>query len=146
MHGRLIRTQLRFNYASALPMYATSDVFDPAGPGNVDLDGVIFPDMPWMLDPLGASAARATRPSARSRVAAAQLTRLYAFGYDAYRLVSELPRHAQRQPGPLPGVSGRLAVDAQGRVRRELDWAQSRRRAHLALAAARAARAAADGT
>ena len=26
--------------------------------------------------------------------------------------------------GPLAGVTGRLAVDAQGRVRRELDWAQ----------------------
>ncbi len=26
--------------------------------------------------------------------------------------------------GPLPGVTGRLTVDAQGRVRRELDWAQ----------------------
>jgi outer membrane PBP1 activator LpoA protein len=24
----------------------------------------------------------------------------------------------------LPGVTGRLAVDSQGRVRRELDWAQ----------------------
>ena len=53
VHGRLIRTQLRFNYASALPMYATSDIYDPAGPGNVDLDGVIFPDMPWVLDPQG---------------------------------------------------------------------------------------------
>ena len=30
VHGRMIRTQLRFNYASALPMYSTSDVFDPA--------------------------------------------------------------------------------------------------------------------
>ena len=28
VHGRMIRTQLRFNYASALPMYAISDIYD----------------------------------------------------------------------------------------------------------------------
>jgi outer membrane PBP1 activator LpoA protein len=124
VHGRLIRTQLRFNYASALPMYATSDVYDPAGPGNVDLDGVIFPDMPWVLDPLGvASTARDSAERAfPSR--SGQLSRLYAFGYDAYRLIHELPRMRSGNVGPLPGVTGSLAVDAQGRVRRELDWAQ----------------------
>ena len=124
VHGRLIRTQLRFNYASALPMYATSDVYDPAGPGNVDLDGVIFPDMPWVLDPLGASA---TAREAADRVfpnRGGQLSRLYAFGYDAYRLMHELPRMRSGRLGPLAGVTGRLAVDGQGRVRRELDWAQ----------------------
>jgi outer membrane PBP1 activator LpoA protein len=124
VHGRLIRTQLRFNYASALPMYAISDIYDPAGPGNVDLDGVIFPDMPWVLDPLG--------PAAEARQAAerlfpgrsGQLSRLYAFGYDAYRLMGELARMRSGSVGPLPGVTGRLSVDSQGRVRRELDWAQ----------------------
>jgi outer membrane PBP1 activator LpoA protein len=124
VHGRLIRTQLRFNYASALPMYATSDVYDPAGPGNVDLDGVIFPDMPWVLDPQGADA---TARDAAERVfpgRSGQLARLYAFGYDAFRLVGELPRMRDGRTGPLPGATGRLVVDAHGRVRRELEWAQ----------------------
>lgn len=124
VHGRLIRTQLRFNYASALPMYATSDIYDPEGPGNVDLDGVIFPDMPWVLDPQGASA---LAHEAADRVfpnRSGQLGRLYAFGYDAYRLVGELQRMQSGNVGPLPGVTGRLAVDEQGRVRRELEWAQ----------------------
>jgi uncharacterized protein len=124
VHGRLIRTQLRFNYASALPMYATSDIYDPAGPGNVDLDGVIFPDMPWVLDPEGAG------PPARETAErvfpgrGGQLSRLYAFGYDAFRLVRELPRMQSGSLGPLAGATGRLAVDAHGRVRRELEWAQ----------------------
>ena len=42
-----------------------------------------------------------------------QLGRLYAFGYDAFRLVNELPRMRSGSLGPLPGVTGRLAVDAQ---------------------------------
>ena len=124
VHGRLIRTQLRFNYASALPMYATSDIYDASGPGNVDLDGVIFPDMPWIIDPLGAPAVARASAERVFPNRGGQLSRLYAFGYDAYRLVHELPRMRGGSSGPLSGVSGRLAVDAQGRVRRELDWAQ----------------------
>jgi uncharacterized protein len=124
VHGRLIRTQLRFNYASSLPMYATSDIYDPAGPGNVDLDGVIFPDMPWLLDPTGASASARASADRAFPGRGGQLSRLYAFGYDAYRLVGELPRMRNGSLGPLAGATGRLAVDAHGRVRRELDWAQ----------------------
>jgi outer membrane PBP1 activator LpoA protein len=124
VHGRLIRTQLRFNYASALPMYATSDIYDPAGPGNVDLDGVIFPDMPWVLDPQGAAAAARDAADRVFPNRGGQHSRLYAFGYDAYRLVGGLQRMQSGSVGPLPGVTGRLDVDAAGRVRRELDWAQ----------------------
>jgi uncharacterized protein len=124
VHGRLIRTQLRFNYASALPMYATSDIYDPAGPGNVDLDGVIFPDMPWVLDPQGTSALAHETADRVYPGRGGQLSRLYAFGYDAFRLVNELPRMRNGSLGPLTGATGRLMVDAQGRVRRELDWAQ----------------------
>ena len=124
VHGRLIRTQLRFNYASALPMYATSDVYDAAGQGNIDLDGVIFPDMPWVLEPYGPPAA--ARESAE-RVwpgRSGQLGRLHAFGYDAFRMIGELRRLRSGGSTPLPGLTGRLAIDGRGRVRRELDWAQ----------------------
>jgi hypothetical protein len=124
VHGRLIRTQLRFNYASALPMYATSDIYDVTGQGNIDLDGVIFPDMPWVLDPYGPpSAARETA----ERVwpgRSGQLGRLHAFGYDAFRMIGDLRRLRSGGSTPLPGLTGRLAVDGRGRVRRELDWAQ----------------------
>lgn len=124
VHGRLIRTQLRFNYASALPMYATSDIFDPSGSGNQDLDGVIFPDMPWVLDPIGAAGGAREAAERAFPGRGGPLTRLYAFGYDAYRLVSELPRMQGAGFAVLPGATGRLSVDAHGRVRRELDWAQ----------------------
>jgi outer membrane PBP1 activator LpoA protein len=124
VHGRLIRTQLRFNYASALPMYSTSDVFDVAGPGNVDLDGVIFPDMPWVLDPFGPAAAAREAAERSWPGRAGQLGRLHAFGYDAFRLIGELRRLRGGGSTPVPGLTGRLSVDGAGRVRRELDWAQ----------------------
>ncbi|MGH8136469.1 MAG: penicillin-binding protein activator, partial [Steroidobacteraceae bacterium] len=122
--GRAIRTQLRFNYASALPVYATSDIYDPSGTSNVDLDGVMFLDMPWILDPYGP--AQAARESAE-RVwpdRAGPRGRLHAFGYDAFRLVGELRRLHRKSSPPLPGLTGRLEIDDQGRVHRELDWAQ----------------------
>ncbi|MGQ0429693.1 MAG: penicillin-binding protein activator [Gammaproteobacteria bacterium] len=124
VHGRLIRTQLRFNYASALPVYATSDLFDSAGTGNVDLDGVLFPDMPWVLDPFGPAAAARETAERIFPNRPGQLGRMHAFGYDAFRLVSELRRLQAGGSTPLPGLTGRLSVDGAGRVRRELDWAQ----------------------
>lgn len=124
VHGRLIRTQLRFNYASALPMYATSDIFDVAGQGNVDLDGVMFPDMPWVLEPFGPPAAARETAERTWPARSGQLGRLHAFGYDAFRMIGELRRLRGGGSTPLPGLTGRLAIDGQGRVRRELDWAQ----------------------
>lgn len=124
VHGRLIRTQLRFNYASALPMYTTSDVFDGSGQGHFDLDGVIFPDMPWVLDPYGPSAAAREAAQRAWPGRANSLGRLHAFGYDAFRVIGELRRLRGNGGTPLPGLTGRLAVDSEGRVRRELDWAQ----------------------
>jgi outer membrane PBP1 activator LpoA protein len=122
--GRLIRTQLRFNYAGSLPMYSTSDIFEPGGSGNNDLDGVIFPDMPWVIDVAG--------PAARQREIAASTwpdrsparSRLYAFGYDAYGIVAELTRRRAPFGGAVAGLTGRFSLDAQGRVHRQLEFVQ----------------------
>jgi outer membrane PBP1 activator LpoA protein len=124
VHGRLIRTQLRFNYASALPTYAISDIFDPSGAGNQDLEGVIFPDMPWVLDPMGAAGGARDTADRAFPGRGGQLTRLYAFGSDAFRLMNTLPGRQGSGYGTVPGATGRLTVDAHGRVRRELEWAQ----------------------
>jgi len=45
--------------------------------------------------------------------------RLFAFGYDAFRIASSLQRGAPINP---QGLTGTLSIDAQGRVRRELQW------------------------
>jgi outer membrane PBP1 activator LpoA protein len=120
-NARLLRPQLRFHFAGDLPTYATSDSFEPDVAANEDLDGLTFPDMPWML-----GGALADSVSAAARVAwpgvNPRRNRLFAFGFDAYRLLSTL-RGAS--PGAsIQGLTGRLSVGADGRVRRELDWAQ----------------------
>ncbi len=120
--ARLLRPQLRFHYAGDIPTYATSDAFEPDVRANEDLDGLMFPDMPWML---GGDLADAVHAAARGAWPAGgpQRSRLFAFGFDAFRLAQAL-----RAPGAgtlgLVGLTGRLTLDAERRVRREIGWVQ----------------------
>jgi outer membrane PBP1 activator LpoA protein len=124
--SRLIRPQLRFHYASDIPTYSTSEAFEPDETANVDLDGLIFPDMPWMIasDPVSEQLRGAVAQAWPAR--ATRRGRLYAFGYDAYRLIPSLRGRAQGQSGFVPGMTGRLTIEADGHIRRDLDWAQIR--------------------
>jgi len=124
--SRLIRPQLRFHYAGDIPTYSTSDAFEPDETANVDLDGLIFPDMPWMIasDPVSEQLRGAVAQAWPAR--ANRRGRLYAFGYDAYRLIPSLRNRTPGQRGFVPGMTGRLTIEADGRIRRDLDWAQIR--------------------
>ena len=121
---RQIRPQLRFFYAGDVPTYMTSDGYEPNPQANRDIDGMLFPDMPWLLQEAGPVADTRAATQAAWGGAGAQPPRLYAFGYDAGQLALAL--RDPRWQWPLAGVTGRLAPDAERRIRRELDWAQLR--------------------
>ena len=116
--------QLKFHYAGDVPVYSLSDSFEPEPSANSDLEGMLFPDMPWMVadDPVtaqirdGVRAAWPTRTTRRDR--------LYAFGFDAYRLVPALRANSPGSAGEISGVTGRLHLDDHNRIRRDLDWVQ----------------------
>jgi outer membrane PBP1 activator LpoA protein len=118
---RLLRPQLRFHFAGDIPTYATSSAFEADVRANQDLDGLRFPDMPWML---GGDLAEAVRAATRDAWpnGGLQRSRLFAFGFDAYRLAVALRNH----PGNIniEGLTGRLSFDPERRIRRELVWAQ----------------------
>jgi outer membrane PBP1 activator LpoA protein len=122
--ARALRPQLRFHRAGDIPTYATSDAFDPGVAANADLDGLVFPDMPWLIggsaatDALRATSREAFGPDAPAR------GRLFAFGHDAWRLALALRAGAGALD--LDGATGRLSLDADRRIRRELSWAQVR--------------------
>jgi outer membrane PBP1 activator LpoA protein len=123
VQGRLVRPQLKFHYAGDLPVYSISDVFDPSPVANQDLEGVAFVDVPWMIadDPaiaeLRATVGQLWPTNARRR------SRLFAMGFDSWRLIGELERAPGAVNEPIAGMTGRLTVDDTGRVRRGLDWA-----------------------
>jgi outer membrane PBP1 activator LpoA protein len=54
----------------------------------------------------------------------ARRDRLYAFGFDAYRLVPALRSNGLSGSGEIAGVTGRLHLDDHNRIRRDLEWAQ----------------------
>lgn len=122
--ARQILPQLKFHYAGDVPVYSLSDSFEPEPSANSDLEGMLFPDMPWMVadDPVtaqirdGVRAAWPTRTTRRDR--------LYAFGFDAYRLVPALRANSPGSAGEISGVTGRLHLDDHNRIRRDLDWVQ----------------------
>jgi uncharacterized protein len=120
---RLIMPQLKFYFAGDVPVYATSDSFEPDAHANADIDGMLFPDMPWMIanDPVTAQIRDGVRAAWPARTA--RRDRLYAFGFDAYRLV---PGLRSNSPGSteIAGVTGKLHLDDQNRIRRDLEWAQ----------------------
>jgi len=124
--ARLILPQLKYHYAGDVPVYSTSDSFEPDPGANSDLDGLYFPDMPWMIanDPVTAQIRDSVRAAWPTRTA--RRDRLYAFGFDAYRLVPALRSKSPTQAGEISGVTGKLHLDDHNRIRRDLDWAQIR--------------------
>jgi uncharacterized protein len=124
--ARLIIPQLKFHYSGDVPVYSTSDSFEPSSTANSDLDGMFFPDMPWMIsaDPVTSQIRDGVRSAWPARTA--RFDRLYAYGFDAYRLVPGLRSKSPADASPISGLTGKLHLDAQGRIRRDLDWAQIR--------------------
>jgi uncharacterized protein len=122
--ARAIRPQLRFQMTYDLPLYATSDAWDPSVRAAADMDGMVFPEMPWLL--YGGQGAPELWDalqedwSARSR----GRLRLFAFGYDAFRLAQQLGSSGGVAAG-VDGLTGLLELNrADGRVQRSLQFAR----------------------
>jgi hypothetical protein len=121
--GRLLKAQLKFHYSGDIPVYSTSSVNAMDGRSNADLNGIMFADTPWVIDPQpwienlpGQFAA--FWPEER------RLTRLHAMGYDAYNLIASLYGARGGNMTEVNGATGQLFLDASGRVHRRLAWAQ----------------------
>ena len=121
--ARLVRPQLRFHFAGDVATYATSDAFEPDPSANEDMDGLMFPDMPWML---GGDLADSVRAAARDAwpTGGPRRNRLFAFGFDAFRLAVALRGTGVGGNVNVDGLTGRLSLDPERRVHRELAWAQ----------------------
>jgi outer membrane PBP1 activator LpoA protein len=130
--ARLLKSQLKFHYSGDLPAYSTSSVNSLDGRSNSDLNGIMFADTPWLVDPQPwirylPSAYSEHWPEER------QLGRLHAMGYDAYNLIASLYANRSNEMIELDGATGHLFLDQQGRIHRRLAWAQFQRGQVVAL-------------
>jgi len=127
--GRLIKPQLNFFRARRIPVYATSHIFSGKNDSlhDVDLDGVLFADMPWML--IGEGKLKTLRGTLQPNWPHAQtdLDRLFALGVDSYAILPYLARLNSDPSARFLGVTSGLSLDTQGRLKRQLLWAQFKR-------------------
>jgi outer membrane PBP1 activator LpoA protein len=120
--ARAIKPQLRFQMVYDLPVYSTSDAWDPSARNDADMDGLQFPEMPWLLYGGQGSLELWNAVHETWKTAARGRWRLYAFGHDAYRLSGAIA--ASSGNVAMNGLTGALQIGADGLVRRELDWAR----------------------
>jgi len=98
-----------------IPVFATSQInsgrVDPLT--NLDLNGIRFVEMPWLVQPDNVTAMIFPRPDGL----APELQRFYALGIDSCRIASEFLN--RRLPIQLEGVTGTLSLRPTGYVQRE---------------------------
>jgi outer membrane PBP1 activator LpoA protein len=123
--ARQLRPQLRFHGATDIPLYATSHVYGGVynPEADRDLDGVMFGDMPWILESDIAEPALHQSINAHWGKRSATYGRLFALGIDAFNVLSHLGPLRAGPYAQYQGVTGRLRLDAEGRLRRGLTWA-----------------------
>lgn len=121
--ARQILPVFRYYGADFLPVYSSSHAYagslDPQS--DADMNGLYFPDMPWVLRPDSAAEQAVARNwSGRE----SGLRRLYAFGVDALRLIPELGRLVAQPGAMLDGATGMLLVGRDAIIQRRLSWAR----------------------
>jgi outer membrane PBP1 activator LpoA protein len=124
--ARLLRPQLRFQYAGNVPVYSTSDAYAAdGGVANQDLDGLIVPAMPWVVPNSGAASAVRASVAAAAGDSSDWQSGLYAFGYDACQLAVAIAAAGNNvERVRVAGLTGELRLGADGRVHREPAWAR----------------------
>ncbi|PAU79951.1 LppC family lipoprotein [Halovibrio salipaludis] len=124
--ARQINPLFAFYYGGDLPVYGSSLLYrgspDPAR--DSDLDGIRFTDIPWVL-----GEAPPERDSLQSLFPALanNYDRLFALGFDSYRLTHQIQLLREIEAYRYQGVTGMIRNSANGRFQRTPDWAVFRK-------------------
>lgn len=121
--ARQIKPLLNFYHASSLPVYATSAVYSgtPVPGKDLDLDGICFCDMPWILNntqPLQESHQNLSKAWSNQGS-----PRYFALGMDAYHLAQQLSVAQYLPPSGTNGATGDLRLE-NNRIQRRLSCAK----------------------
>jgi outer membrane PBP1 activator LpoA protein len=126
LQARQLRPQLDFHRAQDLPVYSTSHIYSGIADPDADrdIDGVVFGDMPWVLDSARSGGDLRREFGELWSNSMNTFVRLYAFGVDAYHLVKELGKLRAQHYAEFQGVTGRLSLNENNRIDRRLMWAR----------------------
>lgn len=123
--GRLLKPQINYFKGNEIPVYAISQIYGGPDPVNdIDLDGVIFGDMPWLLSDSGVyEAIREDLPEG-GKYRGSPLDRLFALGIDTYQLLFRLEAMKNNPSLRFDGTTGEVSLAPGGTFVRRLDWAR----------------------
>lgn len=122
--ARALRPQLKFFGAEDLPVMATSQVLAgaPDPRRDHDLEQVLLPIAPWFLDQGEAAQRRQQAERLFAGLDNPTLSRLFALGADAITLLPWLNSLSSDPMLQMAGLTGRLRVDENGRIERDLPF------------------------
>jgi outer membrane PBP1 activator LpoA protein len=105
--ARQVVPLLRYYYVTNVPVYATSIIYSgrPSPERDMDINGVMFVDIPWVLHSHGKNS-----------------NRLVAVGTDAYTISNEIPRLTTLPNFPIYGATGAMSLNSKHQIFRRLPW------------------------
>jgi len=114
-------------FSSQVPVFVGSsgNAYRYNDSGLTHLNQLTVSEIPWLLAPtktLSPTYVNDLWPKMKQ----SQL-RLFAMGHDAYGLIGQLAQMSLFPEYSLDGFSGKLSVDENGKVKRDLSWAQYQR-------------------
>lgn len=123
--AREIKPLLKFYFVDNVPVYGASLLYTGLSHPNNDLDlnGVQFCDMPFVLDSTGPWAKARAQWLSTWPVALQSYVRLFALGMDAELLSAHLNDLGASPQQGLPGATGTLYRDSANHIWRQLKWA-----------------------
>lgn len=120
--ARLIRPQFDFHRASQIKMYTVSSAYTgtPNPDKDMDMNGVSFVDMPWLLSEANSPLREEFDDSWSSMMK--KYHRFYALGIDSFNVISELFKLGANPELSFNGHTGKIYI-TDGKLLRKLDAA-----------------------
>ncbi|WP_192036598.1 penicillin-binding protein activator [Halomonas sp. YLGW01] len=130
-YARQVPPTLDYQKVPDLPVYTTSQAYEgrPQPRVDHDLNGVRFVEIPWLIPDAAVGGAEALPYYESYRRLSAEiddpaLLKLSAMGVDAYELGLRLPQFQAIHGSELFGATGTLRAASDGRIQRQLPWAE----------------------
>ncbi|EWH10626.1 LppC family lipoprotein [Catenovulum agarivorans DS-2] len=113
-------------FAELIPIFASSISFSSKlnNADLRDLNEIIFSDMPWILPGQANRSKLAYQMELVWENPSDALSRFFAFGFDAYQLITNLAQMRVFPSYTVTGLTGKLTVNQQGKLHRQLKWAK----------------------
>ena len=121
-----MKPQIDFHHAHELPVYGLSSIYNgkPDPVKDLDLEGIVFGDMPWLLTEGGRVESLRQNLSQKELKIGTGMERLFALGADAFAIIDKISEMQRNPDRNYSGITGRLSVTTTGKIWRHLEWAQ----------------------